>query len=184
LVFTDTEIKELLKAWAAISLAFAVAISGGRLFVPQLIALSGLTVGIGFLLHELGHKFVAQRYGFPAEFRSFDTMLLLAVLLSFSGFVFAAPGAVFIGGLPTPDENGRISAAGPGTSLLLATLFFLMTLVFGSSPLLTYGFQINSWLAFFNLLPMWNFDGIKIFRWNRFVYTAMALTAFLFSFLL
>lgn len=184
MVFTDTEIKELLKAWAAISLAFAIAISGGRLFVPQLLALSGLTVGIGFLLHELGHKFVAQKYGFPAEFRSFDTMLLLAVLLSFSGFVFAAPGAVFIGGPPTPDENGKISAAGPGTSLLLATFFLLMTLVFGSSPLLTYGFQINSWLAFFNLLPMWNFDGRKILVWNKGVYGAMALTAFVFSFLL
>lgn len=184
MAFTDTEIKELLKAWAAISLAFAIAISGGRLFVPQLIALAGLTVGIGFLLHELGHKFVAQKYGFPAEFRSFDTMLLLAVLLSFSGFVFAAPGAVFIGGLPTPEENGKISVAGPGASLILAVLFLLTRMVIGPSPLLTYGFQINSWLAFFNLLPMWNFDGSKILAWNKGIYAIMALTAFAFSFLL
>lgn len=184
ITFTDIEVKELLKAWAAISLAFAVAMGGGRLFNPRLIALSGLTVGIGFLLHELGHKFVAQRYGFPAEFKAFDTMLIFAVLLSFSGFVFAAPGAVFIGGLPELEKNGKISAAGPGTSLLLAAAFLGLRFLFGSSLLLTYGFQINSWLAFFNLLPMWNFDGRKILRWNRGVYSLMALAAFTFSFLL
>jgi Zn-dependent protease len=166
-----------------------VAQSGRSLFNLQLLALSGLTVGIGFLFHEMGHKFVAQRMGFPAEFRAFDTMLVVAILLSFTGFVFAAPGAVFIGGLPTlptKDENGKISTAGPGASLLLATFFLIPSLLFNTNSkaalILEQGFAINAWWAFFNLLPFPNFDGPKIFRWNKVVYGLMAATAFTFYF--
>jgi len=186
-VFSDTEIKELFKAWLAITVAFSIA-SGGLAFHLQLLAFSGLTVGIGFLFHEMGHKFVAQRMGFPAEFRAFDTMLVMAILLSFTGFVFAAPGAVFIAALPTTKQNGKISTAGPGASLLLAAFFSLFSLLFPHTPksdlILHQGFAINSWWAFFNLLPLPNFDGPKIFRWNKFVYATMAVTAFVFSFLL
>ena len=184
MVFSDTEIKELLKAWAAISVAFAIASGGGLLFGPRLFALSGLTVGVGFLVHEMGHKYIAQRFGFPAEFRAFDTMLILAVLLSFTGFVFAVPGAVFIAGLPSTEENGKISAAGPGASLLLAILFLALSTFFIPTPIFSHGFAINSWWAFFNLLPFGNFDGPKIYRWNKGVYGAMAVTAFVFSFLI
>ena len=183
-IFSDIEIKELLKAWLAISVAFSIANGGGGLFNPRLLALSGLTVGVGFLVHEMGHKYLAQRFGFPAEFRSFNTMLLLAILMSFSGFVFAAPGAVFIGGLPTTEENGKISAAGPGASLLLALSFFLLSLLLGPTSIFANGFAINSWWAFFNLLPLGNFDGPKIWRWNKAVYAALTLTAFTFSFLI
>ncbi len=188
MVFSDTEIKELLKAWAAISLAFSIASDGGSLFSPRLLALSALTVGVGFLVHEIGHKFVAQRFGFPAEFRAFDTMLALAILLSFTGFVFVAPGAVFIAGLPTNEENGKISAAGPGASLLLASSFLILSILLNptrqSFSILSQGFAINSWWAFFNLLPFGNFDGPKIWRWNKVAYGLMAVTAFVFSFLI
>jgi Zn-dependent protease len=186
-IFSDTEIKELFKAWAAITIAFSIA-SGGLAFHLQFLALSGLTVGIGFLFHEMGHKFVAQRMGFPAEFRAFDTMLVVAILMSFTGFVFAAPGAVFITALPTTKENGKISTAGPGASLLLATFFLIPSLLFNTNSkaalILEQGFAINAWWAFFNLLPFPNFDGPKIFRWNKVVYGLMAATAFSFSFLL
>lgn len=186
MVFSDTEIKELLKSWAAISIAFSIASDSSSLFSPRLLALSALTVGVGFLVHEMGHKFVAQRFGFPAEFRAFDTMLIFAILFSFTGFVFAFPGAVFIAGLPTTEENGKISAAGPGASLGLATFFLLLSILLNPSRsllILNHGFAINSWWAFFNLLPFPNFDGPKIWRWNKGMYGVMAVTAFAFSFL-
>lgn len=184
MVFSDTEIKELLKAWAAISAAFAIASGGGSLFDLKTLSLSALTVGLGFLVHEVGHKFVAERFGYPAEFHAFDTMLVVAILLSFvTGWVFAVPGAVFIAGLPTIQENGKISAAGPGASLLLAVSFLILSILFNPTPIFTHGFAINSWWAFFNLLPIGNFDGPKIWRWNKGIYGAMIVTAFAFSFL-
>jgi Zn-dependent protease len=29
------------------------------------------------------------------------------------------------------------------------------------------GMEINAWLAFFNLIPWGNFDGFKVFHWNK-----------------
>ncbi len=185
---SETEIKDLIKAWLAISLAFALILSDSILsldFYFKFI-LSALTVGTGFLLHEVGHKIVAQRYGCFAEFRSFDSMLVLAIIMAlFTPFVFAAPGAVMIEGKVNKRKNGIISAAGPMVNLALALIF--LALIFLGLPKLfkaiaSYGFIINSWLALFNMLPFWQFDGHKILRWNKFAYAAIAGIAFIFVF--
>ena len=90
---SETELKDIIKAWIAISIAFAVVLSDSIFssdFYTKFIVAS-LTVGIGFLFHELGHKIVAQKYGCFAEFRSFYNMLLLAIAMSFVCFIFSAP---------------------------------------------------------------------------------------------
>ena len=179
--FSRIEIRDLLKAWIAITLAFTIVNVGLSFGIDFLIGflISGLTVGIGFLFHELSHKLLAQRYGCFAEFRSFDPMLVLAVLASFLGFVFAAPGAVFISGYVSRDKSGKISSAGIFANIILAALFLL--LIFVSNPIIreigVYGVTINSWLALFNLIPFGNFDGIKVFHWNRIVYVGMIISA-------
>lgn len=168
------EIRDLIKAWIAISIAFAIVMRGfANLSFYQAFIVAAITVGTGFLLHELGHKLVAQRYGCFAEFRSFDQMLLLAVLMSFFGFIFAAPGAVMINGPVGVRRNGKISAAGPVVNLVLAILFLWVLLMQPEGILKViafYGFFINSWLALFNMLPFWNFDGKKVLRWDKKVY--------------
>ena len=185
---SEAELKDLLKAWIAISIAFAIVLSSSifaRGFYAKFI-IASLTVGIGFLFHELGHKVVAQRYGCFAEFRSFDNMLLLAIAMSFFGFIFAAPGAVMISGRVNKAKNGVISAAGPIVNIALAFIF--LTLVFIPLPNLFkgityYGFIINSWLALFNMIPFWLFDGYKILKWNKLVYGAIIAIAFVFMLL-
>ncbi len=178
------EKRDLLKSWAAISIAFAIVMSGGlKLGIAFFtsIFISGITVGIGFLVHELSHKYVAERYGCWAEYRSFDKMLIFMIILSFFGFIFAAPGAVMIQGHVGRVRNGRISAAGPFSSIILALLFsfiyFLQSTIGSTAGIITiiavYGMAINSWLAVFNLLPFWNFDGKKILAWNTKVYGVM-----------
>lgn len=173
---SEKEIKDILKAWIAISLAFSfllTGISAGSLVVGFAVAF--LTVGIGFLFHELAHKIVAQRYGCEAEFRSFDSMLVLAVVLAFvAGFVFAAPGAVMIRGPVGKRRNGMISVAGPVTNIVLALLFLLLLLVSPGTGIMAlighYGFLINTWLALFNMLPFWQLDGAKVWAWHKGVY--------------
>lgn len=179
---SERELKDLLKAWIAISAAFAVILSDSifsRDFYAKFI-IASLTVGTGFLLHELGHKVAAQKYGCFAEFRSFDSMLLLAIAMSFFGFVFAAPGAVMISGRVNRKKSGIISAAGPAVNLVLAAAFLAML----TAPLPSllkqisyYGFMINSWLALFNMIPFWLFDGHKILKWNRIAYGLIAAIA-------
>ena len=171
---SEREIRDLIKAWIAISIAFAMVMRRfADLSFFQAFIVAAVAVGAGFLLHELGHKLVAQRYGCFAEFRSFDQMLILAILMSFFGFVFVAPGAVMISGPVGKRRNGMISAAGPIVNIILALSFlllFYMSLGGFLSIIAFYGFFINSWLALFNMLPFWNFDGKKVLSWNKKVY--------------
>src|SRR3989338_3366664 len=99
--FSHKEIKDLFAAWFFISLAFAILLSGGltSFSVSSLIfsfLVSSIVVGVSFLAHEIMHKYLAQKYGLQAEFHAFYNMLFLALLISFFGFIIAAPGAVFI----------------------------------------------------------------------------------------
>jgi len=57
-----------------------------------MILIIALGVGTGFILHEMAHKFVALHFGYLAEYQANMTGLFLAVVLSFVGFIFAAPG--------------------------------------------------------------------------------------------
>ena len=189
------EIIDIIKAWIAISFAFAIVFSGmslvgGKFSLANLFSssfgvlflVSLLTAGLGFLLHELAHKFVAQYYGCVAEFRAIDQMLYLAVgLAALLGFLFAAPGAVLISGQITRKKNGIISAAGPLTNFVLALIFSGLAIYM---PVLKWGFFINLWLGLFNLIPLGMFDGKKILYWNRYVWLAMVAFGVVFLFVI
>ena len=185
---SKVELVDIVKAWLAISLAFAFVYSGASLFSGGvskvfttgfliMFGISLFTAGLGFLFHELAHKFAAQKYGCVAEFRAFDQMLYLAVGLAVAiGFIFAAPGAVMIHGRVTRKENGIISAAGPLTNFALAMVFMgLMFYLPAWKFVFNIGFFINLWLGLFNLIPFGNFDGLKILHWNRYVWIGMVL---------
>jgi Zn-dependent protease len=189
---TERERRDLLIAWLAISVAFTL------IFVRDRIDLAGfalyfvislVTVGIGFVLHELAHKFTAMHYGYWAEFRKDNQMLLVAVLLAaLVGVVFAAPGATMIYGTAmTREQNGRISAAGPITNLLLCIPFLgivvLGAALSGISGLLLsqvgiFGLTVNSMIAAFNMLPVSVLDGKKVLAWNPAIFGGLIAISF------
>ncbi len=184
--YSSTEIRDLVKAWFAISLAFAIAFMGLSFDYRFLIALvvSGFTVGVGFLLHELAHKYYAQKYHCWAEFRANNFMLLLALIFSFFGFVFAAPGGVFIKGNVNDKRNGIISLAGPMTNIILGFIFMAVMFVTIDPirKIFFYGMYINYWLALFNMIPFFPFDGAKVFKWNKAIYWPVLILAFILVF--
>ncbi|MCA9486199.1 metalloprotease [Candidatus Woesearchaeota archaeon] len=132
-----------------------------------------VTVGLGFLLHELGHKFVAQHFGFVSEFRGDFPMMLVSLAFAFSGFTLLAPGAVMILGRIDKRQNGIISIAGPLVNLCLALFFVGLNLFFSPIPtsffgmLLEMGIVINVFLGLFNMIPFWIFDGKKVLEWSK-----------------
>lgn len=177
--FTKRETKDLFFAGIMISLAFAILLSGGLSTLTEIggvgffivFVIAFFTAGIGFLLHELMHKYVAQKYNLFAEFRASYKMLWLAIAFSFFGFIFAAPGAVYIHGFITKERNGKISLAGPMTNIVLALIFLICIFVFNTNEMLSvlfsFGLTINSLLAAFNMIPAMPFDGAKIIAWDK-----------------
>ncbi len=179
---SKTEIKHLARAWAAITLAFTILFIGNidslRSAVETFL-LSGVTVGVAFVLHELAHKIVAQHYGLFAEFRSDGKMLLIAIATSFFGIILAAPGAVMISGHAGVNRTGKVSMAGPLTNIILSAVFLIIDLAIGGSLLTGFGHTINAWLAVFNMIPFGFFDGAKILLWNKKIYAAMLISSFI-----
>ncbi len=188
--FAPGEVGQILVAWIVLSLAISVSYLGG-LFEgagdAAGIAAAFIGTATAFILHEMGHKFVAMRFGYVAHFQVWAwglALTLITAVVSQGAFMFGAPGAVYIapavaGGyyaygrrsdvLRSQDrENMLISAAGPGTNLAFAILF-LALLIFGPATgfvqtVASYGFSLNVGLGAFNMLPIPPMDGYKIFR--------------------
>ncbi|MBQ6350553.1 MAG: site-2 protease family protein [Methanobrevibacter sp.] len=195
--FTSTEIRDLLIAFFVISLCFGIANTGRNMTaLLNLLPMIMVGVGLGFILHELGHKFVSMKYGYWAEFKLWPQGLLFALVTSFFGFVFAAPGAVYTYANHITDEiNGKISIAGPVVNIVLALIFLaIATAVYpsalksNSTSLIVFivcslGYSINSFLAVFNLLPIGNLDGSKVLRWNAVIWVITIAIAGLMTYL-
>ncbi|MEW5955438.1 MAG: site-2 protease family protein [Candidatus Micrarchaeota archaeon] len=192
------ELKEILIAVLVITLAFTMANWARTQRVselPLLFFIALVSVGTGFVFHELAHRAVARHYGAFAAFKAWTTGLALALMTSVFGIVFAAPGAVYIFGRHlSVEQNGKISLAGPLVNLALALVFFALLVVaqgiwsvetaagkFASS-LAASGFYINAWLGLFNMLPLFPLDGEKILRWNPLAWAATAGILFLLVF--
>lgn len=183
--FTTSEIRDLIIAFVVISLSFAI-VNGGRnpSAVLTILPIVMVGVGAGFILHELGHKFVSMKYGYWAEFKLWPQGLIFALISSFLGFVFAAPGAVYTYANYMTDEiNGKISIAGPIVNIVLALIFLAICIVIYPSAftsetsvlifvICSVGYSINSFLAAFNLIPIGNLDGSKVLTWNAGIWVA------------
>ena len=179
ITFTRNEIRDLIIAFIVISIAFAISNVGldayGFISILPIIMIG---VGIGFLLHELGHKYVAMEYGYRSEFKAWPLGLVIALATAFIGWVFAAPGVVHTYADKMTDEiNGKISIAGPMANMVLALAFLIIaalaypfkaySMIFQLIYLIcTVGFSVNSFLAAFNLLPFYSLDGIKVLKWD------------------
>ena len=185
-LLSDEEKRNITVAIIALTAALTMAMFGGlgRMYgafteEPSVVGYIALVAFVstttGFFLHEMAHKFVAQRYGCWAEFRYSQQGLLIALLLSsLAGFLFAAPGAVYIAGRIDARQNGIISIAGPMTNVVVAVVAIPLAIVFGG--IIAWGFYtviyFNAFLAIFNMIPVMPLDGAKVVRWSPGVYVA------------
>lgn len=187
------EVVEFAKAWLGTALAFAVLFSNvsfgniEALTSPQFLEwllLAALTAGVGVILHELAHRVVARSFGAEAYFVANNGMLVFSIILAFTGFLFAAPGAVWHRGATSNRQLGLIAAAGPMVNIVLALLFVGAIFVareVGVSEMvgrgLIMGYLINGLLAVFNMLPLGPLDGAKVLQWNGAVFGVLLAVA-------
>ncbi|MBU0761713.1 MAG: hypothetical protein KKD39_01695 [Candidatus Altiarchaeota archaeon] len=186
------EILELTKSMTIVSLIFTIAYSVGAgydmLDLILLFLLCLVCVGMGFVLHEVAHKVVASFFGLETRYVANNSMPLVSLLLALGGFILISPGAVRIYGIKPIDlrRAGLISVAGPASNLFISLLFYAMYQV--TSGFLSFaagfGYEINSWLAVFNMIPVPGFDGAKVFAWNKVAYIFLALACVFAAFFL
>ncbi|MCD6414349.1 MAG: site-2 protease family protein [Candidatus Diapherotrites archaeon] len=182
----STELTHLLISWFTLSLAFSM--NAAWIGLPQFMIsfpIVLLTLGTGFIFHELAHRYVARKLGCWAAFRAWFWGLAVALglaILTGGRFVFAAPGAVYIGGrVLSTRENGYVSIAGPLMNIIVGIGFLVLMLSYPNSIIGyigTMGAYINLFLAAFNLIPIPPLDGYKVMQWSVPVWlVAMAIPA-------
>lgn len=182
------EIREILIADIVLIIAFSSTLAGGILFSNghflssflYFVPIAAVAVSLSFVLHELMHKFVAQRYGAIAAFRTSTNGLLITLATGLMGFLLGIPGATYIyTNTFTKKENGIVSLAGPLTNFAIFGIFLVAFFAINPSPqsylgnMLSYTIFISILLAFFNMLPIFPLDGSKVFAWNKGIYIAM-----------
>lgn len=178
------ELQDIVISVAVLTIAFLNIIGG---FSLEDFVISLLTVIFVFLVHELAHRGVAKYYGFSAKYVAWPFGLVLAVLTSFIGFLFAAPGAVQISPYSdrfafqlrpmTKREYGIIALSGPASNIAIGFASFLLLLLY-PTPLLYAISKLSFWLAFFNLIPVPPLDGSKILIWNSTIWFITIALAF------
>ena len=195
-----SELVELTKSSVIVALIFTIASVSGLEFNIELTAyvfgLCFFTASIGFILHEIAHKIAAQNYGYEAEYVG-GKFPIYSLLIALYGLILLAPGAVHIKSMfgVKQSHSGIISLAGPLTNLWLAFGFKIFSFISPNAlyPIFAFGFEINSWLALFNIIPWGNLDGAKVYKWNKPIFftftfiagfTALFLNKFLSMYLL
>ncbi len=189
--FTEREIKDILISTLVIGFSFAWVSRDNPAFFrfsfSEVFLIMLFSVGSAFILHELAHKLSAQAFGCYAEYRMWETGLIIAFFLAVSPLrmVFAAPGAVYISpgyfGL-TRKQDLIISSSGIVTNLALAIIFSAIS-KFVSPGLMSLAFSmaamVNSWIALFNLIPIPPLDGSKVIKWNFAAWITLVVAALL-----
>ncbi len=201
------ELQDIVLADLVLSLAFSLALIGGAKAVRgnemvflYLFPIALFAITISFVLHEMMHKFTAQKYGAVAAFRTSTIGLGITLISGMFGFLLGIPGATVIyTNTFTKNEEGVVSLAGPMTNFAIFLVFLAIHFLYfaGSSfALPTVGAGLHSYLAslvnltlfisiilaFFNMLPVFPLDGSKVLRWNKPVYFAMVAVTFLMLF--
>ncbi len=194
------ELKNILIADAVLIIAFAFTLSGGLegLFsgsytishFAYILPMVALAVTLTFVLHEMMHKFVAQRYGAIAGFQASYTGLIITGITGVFGFLLGIPGATVIYTSSfTKRQNGLVSLAGPITNFVVFGIFLSLLLLFGNSlghyltSAFTLTLQISIMLAFFNMLPIYPLDGSKVLAWSLPIYAATLAVIFVLAYI-
>jgi Zn-dependent protease len=136
-----------------------------------------------FMIHEMAHKFTAQRYGMWSEFR----MTTAGYYLSLVAIIFSIPifgtGVVYASGAKSAEDDAKVNIAGPLSNLIFGSILGLIAVIIplsygGPIPysqitlwfimfILQYGVILNAMLGLFNLLPFQPFDGGTVFAWDK-----------------
>lgn len=180
--FSIREIRDLLISTVVIALVFSA--FDITMIIPMLFIVFAV-----FVSHEiLGHKLVAQHYECDAEYRMWPLGLGLGLVTGLlGGFIFVAPGAVYI----SPHirktfafnvsrigrkEYGLIAAAGPFVNIAIGFALMGINMIY---PWFIFSLtsQISFFLALFNLIPFPPLDGQKIIGWDKRVWLGLLASA-------
>lgn len=186
-ILLDREVKDFLIAIFVLFSGYVISIYVDTRFplssLPLVLLVSLFSIVLAFSAHEGAHRFMAIRLGAIAFFKKWNLGLLLIIVSSLVGSLFATAGAVQFTGITDESKIGKSALAGPATNLIIGTSVYGIYLLGGFSSISLVGFllinifRINLWLGLFNMIPIPPIDGSKVFRWDLKIFVIVIVIA-------
>lgn len=186
-ILLDREVKDFLIAIFVLFSGYVISIYVDARFpissLPLVLLVSLFSIVLAFSAHEGAHRFMAIRLGAIAFFKKWNLGLLLIIVSSLVGSLFATAGAVQFTGITDESKIGKSALAGPATNLIIGTSVYGIYLLGGFSSISLVGFllinifRINLWLGLFNMIPIPPIDGSKVFRWDLKIFVIVIVIA-------
>ena len=186
-ILLDREVKDFLIAIFVLFFGYVISIYVDTRFpissLPLVLLVSLFSIVLAFSAHEGAHRFIAIRLGAIAFFKKWNLGLLLIIVSSLVGSLFATAGAVQFTGITDESKIGKSALAGPATNLIIGTSVYGIYLLGGFSSISLVGFllinifRINLWLGLFNMIPIPPIDGSKVFRWDLKIFVIVIVIA-------
>jgi Zn-dependent protease len=186
-ILLDREVKDFLIAIFVLFSGYVISIYVDARFpissLPLVLLVSFFSIVLAFSAHEGAHRFMAIRLGAIAFFKKWNLGLLLIIVSSLVGSLFATAGAVQFTGITDESKIGKSALAGPATNLIIGTSVYGIYLLGGFSSISLVGFllinifRINLWLGLFNMIPIPPIDGSKVFRWDLKIFVIVIVIA-------
>jgi Zn-dependent protease len=155
-----------------------------------------IAAAIAIVPHEIAHRQSARYYGCNSKFSLSFIGFFITLFINLIAGIFIGNPLIFISGYTgitcrffniSKKIDGIVSAVGPATNIIIALIsLFLIKLSFLDNLLLLsfliYLYNFNSFVAFFNLLPLSPLDGVKVLRWNIMAWIVLFLISILLIF--
>ncbi|RAP51095.1 MAG: hypothetical protein BZ136_00180 [Methanosphaera sp. rholeuAM74] len=201
--FRKQELKDIIISIAFISILFSVHMYYNFKFTLNdfivVIPIALIVFALSLFAKIYTHKLTALKFKYTVTYNKWGYGLIFSLLTFIFSVMILTPGYMDYGAyarMADDKEKGIISLSGNITNIILSIIFLLLVLILKEFSIIfsndAYGvlllvsimaFKINSFIAFFNLIPFYMLDGINVINWNRKVWIVSILISALLSYL-
>ena len=201
--FRKRELKDIIITIAFISILFSVHMYFNYKFTLNdfivVLPIALIVFVVSLLAKIYTHKMTALKFKYTVEYNKWGYGLIFSLLTFIFSVMIITPGYMDYGayGRMADDKHkGIISLSGNITSIILSIIFLLLVLILKEFTIVSstdtlgvllllsiMAFKINSFMAFFNLIPFYMLDGINVINWDRKVWLVFILVSAILSYL-
>jgi Zn-dependent protease len=136
-----------------------------------------LVAGLAVIIHDLVHRYMAWRHNVPTEYKFWflGTIIMFLTALAF-GVVYSSPSRLAIDDADkmTARQQAIVYGSGPIVSFVLFGVFLALIPLGGTAATIgKLGASMNLLTAAYALMPFAPMDGLKVYKWKKWVWAAM-----------
>ncbi|MBE6487134.1 MAG: hypothetical protein E7Z86_00210 [Methanosphaera stadtmanae] len=188
--FTKDEIKHLLLSFIAVTIIFSIHLTNKYHWSTNefitVLPLTLIVFVISLILRTFIQKKIALDYRYTIQYKLYSYGLIFSIITMIFNIIVLIPSYIDYGlyeRMISDNEKYKISLVGPVFNIILAVIFMIILLIikpyfslnivdinFYIMLAAIIGFNVNSYMSFFNLIPFVVTDGLNLFNYKTSVW--------------